>query len=43
MLDQFFIGKFSPEAIGDYIAGPNHVFLHQVQQDFHPVYLLTIF
>ena len=20
-----FIGKFSPEAIGDYIAGPNHV------------------
>ena len=20
-----FIGKFSPEAVGDYIAGPNHV------------------
>ena len=20
-----FIGKFSPEAIGDYMAGPNHV------------------
>ena len=20
-----FVGKFSPEAIGDYIAGPNHV------------------
>ena len=20
-----FIGKFSPEAMGDYIAGPNHV------------------
>ena len=21
----FFVGKYSPEAIGDYIAGPNHV------------------
>ena len=38
-----FIGKFSPEAIGDYIAGPNHVLPTSVQQDFHPVYLLTIF
>ena len=37
-----FIGKFSPEAMGDYIAGPNHV-LRPAQQDFHLVYLLMIF
>ena len=25
MLVQYLLGKFSPEAMGDYIAGPNHV------------------
>ena len=30
-----FIGKFSPEAIGDYIAGLTTYFLLLVQQDFH--------
>ena len=38
-----FIGKFSPEAIGDYIAGPNHVLPTSGSADFHQVYLLTIF
>ena len=38
-----FIGKYSPEAIGDYIAGPNHGYLLQVQQGFHLVYLSMIF
>ena len=33
-----FEGKFSPEAIGDYIAGPNHVY-PSVLQDFPLVYL----
>ena len=32
-----FIGKFSPEAIGDYIAGPNHVYLPLAQRNFHLV------
>ena len=38
-----FIGKFSPEAMGDYIAGPNHVLPPLDLQDFHQVYLLMIF
>ena len=34
-----FIGKFSPEAVGDYLAGPNHVLPTSDLQDFHQVYL----
>ena len=33
-----FLGKYSPEAIGDYLAGPNHVLLLQAQPNFHRVY-----
>ena len=36
-MGSIFIGKFSPEAMGDYIAGPNHVHL-PVLLDFHQVY-----
>ena len=24
MQEQFFLGKWTPEAVGDYLAGPNH-------------------
>ena len=38
-----FIGKFSPEAVGDYIAGPNHVLPTSGSADFHLGCLLMIF
>ena len=38
-----FIGKFSPEAIGDYIAGPNHVLPTSGSAKYSLVYQLVIF
>ena len=37
-----FLGQYSPEAMGDYLAGPNHV-LPTVQLNFRLVYLFMIF
>ena len=38
-----FIGKFSPEAVGDYIAGPNHVLPTTGSARFSSGLSLTIF